>query len=418
MCTSHTKDYAKGLSAGIGEFKLKMFINEASRFKQENESKYNDLSRQYSKTRTSSHSRIDSISNISQQISSTSSSSSSLSSISSTSLHTSSLYSKINKSSNSSQNTLIQHDDSPLKETNYLTHTIRSNKKPKIPDSNEFNYWFECSSLSSGIITIDLALDKGNPEEQLQFLRMHDLKTKRLFFLWDCYEIYGKKICGCVGGCSFYSVFDYSDRLNELDVDKENFEFFNLNKSITRCNTDFGMSLFSPGKHILESQPIMVNNYDTETYAYNDKLSAGCLDDTGVERRRMNHTNQTQIHVNPSSPDHTTQMKNNNLNRKSSLSLNKTANLKSDGSFLNITNKLNSKARLSMSLSTLSKAPMSSKSSLNSTSEVFLPTDDNYYTADEEDEENEDASSSGKKSKRNSAQSILKSNGSRKKYQE
>lgn len=125
----------------------------------------------------------------------------------------------------------------------------------RVPDSNEFNYWFECSSLSSGVISIDLALDAGQPDEQFKFLRMHDAKTKRLYFLWTTpAEAKQRRVCGCVGGCYYYSVFP-----DKATNRASGFDFFDLGKSISRTSVSFGQSLFVPDKHVLQSQPMMQN---------------------------------------------------------------------------------------------------------------------------------------------------------------
>jgi hypothetical protein len=139
--------------------------------------------------------------------------------------------------------------------------------KTKHYDSNDFNYWFECSSMASGIIKFDLTLDKGNPAEQIKFLRFHDARDKNLYFLWkqqpaSSNEDTAEAKCGCSGGgCYFYSVFPTA----------ENFEFFNLEKSITRTNKLYAESLFTPGSHILDSQPMMRTKYPREHYTY-DRL--------------------------------------------------------------------------------------------------------------------------------------------------
>ncbi|CAF0826478.1 unnamed protein product [Brachionus calyciflorus] len=374
LCNSHTNDYAKGLSACIGEFYLKLFINEASRSENENASVYTSTSskKSYLKSRIKKNTNIDSVSNLSQQLSS-SSSTSSLSSISISTLNSSNATLNLNRSS--SDQTLII-DDHDKKDESSDSDDINSSIQ-KIPNSDEFNYWFECSSLSSGRITIDLALDKGNPDEQLEFLRTHDLKTKRLFFLWNDYKINTPKICGCVGGCNFYSVFDYTNRLNELNPD--NFDFFNLQKSITRCNPDFGMSLFYPNSHILESQPIMYKNYPIESYEYNQKLESSF----DVEKQRINETFIGNIRPETISI------------KKSNLSLEKS-------------HRRSSKNRLSVSMSTLSPRRPSKASVL-----------DDYYTADEEDEKIDMIAQKRKTRKipRNSVKSLQSSKSSSKSKQ-
>lgn len=205
-------------------------------------------------------SRLESVSNLSS--SSSLSSSVSLSSISSSSRSTSSRHSSIRSSPNmsSGQNTIVLNN-SPGRSrlSNKRRNLSRSsrNSVPRVPDSNEFNFWFECSSLSSGVISIDLALDAGQPDEQLKFLRLHDAKTKRLYFLWSNEVKSSRRVCGCVGGCYYYSVFP-DKATNRAD----GFDFFDLAKSISRTSPNFGQSLFVPSKHVLQSQPIMQNKLD------------------------------------------------------------------------------------------------------------------------------------------------------------
>ena len=67
-----------------------------------------------------------------------------------------------------------------------------------------------------------------------------------------------------MGGCYYYSVFD--------DVKKtktKNLGFFDMSKSITRDNPNYGESLFYPGAKMLASQPLMRNKYEIDAYSYN-----------------------------------------------------------------------------------------------------------------------------------------------------
>ncbi|RMZ94796.1 hypothetical protein BpHYR1_010760 [Brachionus plicatilis] len=352
VCNSHTRDYAKGLSACVGQFFLKLFINEASRIDPENVIPYQSSTFK----RAFDHSHIknpkaDSVSNIS--------SSSSLSSISISTLNSSTICSKMDRTT--SQQTVTMEEQNKNSDATLESTFNQSNAKQ--PDSNQFNYWFECSSLSSGKITIDLTLDKGNPEEQVKFLHLHDLKTKRLFFLWDDYKFNSDHICGCVGGCNYYSVFDYTSCLDQLKPD--NFEFFDLEKSISRCNPHFGQSLFHPSLHIAQSQPIMFKSYPDESYDYNDIL----IQNQDMEKKMMHETGL-------SAP------------RPESVSINKSS------ASLSKSKLKQSKIRLSSSMSTLAN-----RQSKNS---EF----DDYYTADEEDD---DQNSVPKKPKSKRPRTSLKS---------
>jgi hypothetical protein len=323
LCNSHTEEYAKCLSAIVGDLKLKFFVNEASRVDIESSTRtsttlFSQKNQRHRKSATAFTSRSNT--SLNQSISSLSSLNSSI----------------------RSQNTLIENNNKK-KNTNLLrgdssstliVNENYSNSRQKCFDSNDFNYWFEASSLSIGVIKFDLTLDSGNPVEQLKFLRLHDAKTKRLYFLWQQGEFDKRHQCGCYGdGCWYYSVFPT----------KENFEFFNLEKSISRKNKLYGDSLFFPGVHILESQPLMRNKYPMEHYIY-DKSP---FDDHLINEEFILNNNKS--------------------------------------------GRINSKKISSQLHHSLNAARPSFHRSISSISERFYKiNEDNYFTASEEDDDDDD----------------------------
>ena len=395
ICNSHTDDYAKGLSACINEFKLILYINELSRNNAENPhfsptSDSNDFSKlgareSFNKERYSNYS------------SSTISLSSLGSSASSYSLNSSTNTYRINSDDS---NTSLSKED--LFKSNNIDETLSENMatltrdnvnkiqpKYKLPDSNEFNYWFECSSFSSGKIVFDLALDKGDPEEQLEFLRMHDLKTKRLYFLWPENEILNRKMsqtftqngvvkrrCGCYGGCSYYSVFDQNCEASD---------FFDLNSSITRSNPNYGDSLFSPGKHILLSQEIMLEKYEIKYYSIrndintNENLNSKHFDNEILDPLKSSISDEESSNINKLLDD--------NISIKSLASTSKfiVENLSQLSS--NKTNSYNSIAKEKESIQQKNNfaSQKSSMISLYSFNQQNLNEED-FYTADEQDD--------------------------------
>lgn len=67
--------------------------------------------------------------------------------------------------------------------------------------------WLEVGSVSLGSIVVEAASALPIPEHQLHliqhsFLKLHDEKSKRLWFLWMASVEHSR--CGCVGGCSFF----------------------------------------------------------------------------------------------------------------------------------------------------------------------------------------------------------------------
>ena len=268
MCNSHTKEYAKGLSVYIQEIKLKQYLNEANRSvnnKNLNETLTNEtsthsgspLSNKRSNRSTPTNRRTSSASTVS--ISSLSSNDSSISS-----------FLNNNNNNNNKNESLIKN------------RPFGDSAHQHIPDSSEFNYWFEVSSIQTGQITLDMQLDKGEPVEQIKFLRLHDERTKRLYFLWDSYYDYDLKEnrtrpqgdsikCGCNGGCYFYNVGN-------------NDYYFKVPKSLTRT-TNYAKSLFNPKVMILNSHRLMKEKYEVKYYKYQ------LLDEKNVE---FNHKIQKQ----------------------------------------------------------------------------------------------------------------------------
>jgi hypothetical protein len=299
-----------------------------------------------------------------------------------------------------------------------------SSQITKIPDSNEFNYWFEVANLSSGVITIDLSLDEGHPAEQMEFLKLHDLKTKWLYFLWpnDDHETSDleketennfknqrrARVCGCVGGCYYYSVFD----------DTTKFEFFNLKKSINRTNANFGRSLFQPELHIHESQPMMMNKYEREVYAYNEQLAKGNVS-PGEEDREIRLTANKPSTEPPSIVAH--QFDINSVRSRSSSQLN-LSKVKANESLLLIGNAAPPQPTSAQIAAASSLASVHTAARLSSTISIrssLTNREDDYFTAGEEDEDdNEDTKSLSNtlKKKRPSCSKSLASSRSRLSY--
>ncbi|XP_050315619.1 transmembrane protein KIAA1109 isoform X2 [Anthonomus grandis grandis] len=68
--------------------------------------------------------------------------------------------------------------------------------------------WLEVGAINFGPLIIESAISGDNKDQnvyqtQQKFLRMHDEKLKKLWFLWpDLNKTTGK--CGCTGGCTFF----------------------------------------------------------------------------------------------------------------------------------------------------------------------------------------------------------------------
>ncbi|XP_065153130.1 bridge-like lipid transfer protein family member 1 isoform X4 [Paramisgurnus dabryanus] len=116
------------------------------------------------------------------------------------------------------------------------------------------SHWLEAGSVTFNLITADVALAADHPakyEVQRQFLELHDMKTKRLWFLWP-EEKYkrSRNRCGCLGGCRFFGgSFGGLDffRLEEITPSSSSaFSSINVDSDMS-----YGQSLLHPGEWIV-----------------------------------------------------------------------------------------------------------------------------------------------------------------------
>uniref|UniRef100_A0A8C1UIF2 Si:ch211-233a24.2 n=1 Tax=Cyprinus carpio TaxID=7962 RepID=A0A8C1UIF2_CYPCA len=119
------------------------------------------------------------------------------------------------------------------------------------------SHWLEAGSVSFNLITADVALAADHPakyEVQRQFLELHDIKTKRLWFLWP-EEKYkrSRNRCGCLGGCRFFggSVggLDFF-RLEEITPSSSS-AFSSVS---AESDMSYGQSLLHPGEWIVTKE--------------------------------------------------------------------------------------------------------------------------------------------------------------------
>ncbi|KAJ9593935.1 hypothetical protein L9F63_014649, partial [Diploptera punctata] len=91
------------------------------------------------------------------------------------------------------------------------------NVLPKVSMSSEMTeglvgeLWLEVGSVTLGPLVVEAAMSLPTPEHNLhlvqhRYLRTHDEKHKRLWFLWSGESSNPKTVgrCGCIGGCAFF----------------------------------------------------------------------------------------------------------------------------------------------------------------------------------------------------------------------
>ncbi|XP_036364401.1 transmembrane protein KIAA1109 homolog isoform X4 [Octopus sinensis] len=92
-----------------------------------------------------------------------------------------------------------------------ITLTQYISTAPMRQSNGQPEVWLECGQVSFGPINIEAAMALPNLEFhkiQDDFLKSHDRKTRRLWFLWrsevpNVTFVIGRK-CGCLGGCKFF----------------------------------------------------------------------------------------------------------------------------------------------------------------------------------------------------------------------
>ncbi|XP_063974640.1 bridge-like lipid transfer protein family member 1 isoform X5 [Diachasmimorpha longicaudata] len=90
------------------------------------------------------------------------------------------------------------------------TGSARSHTNPSSRLSGDgSDIWLEVGSVSLGPVIIEAAISLPTPEHNLhlvqnKYLKTHDEKTKRLWFLWPQESGVKPAKCGCIGGCTFF----------------------------------------------------------------------------------------------------------------------------------------------------------------------------------------------------------------------
>lgn len=148
----------------------------------------------------------------------------------------------------------------------YLKNTNTINNKSKTPDTD---LWIEVGSVSLGPILLEAATslalkDIGNHQIQHKFLKVHDEKTKRLWFLWSSDEITSKNSqCGCLGGCAFFgSNRNGPNFLKPTRIDIQegiNVALFNI-QDVKSGEYGYGQSLLHDGLLVFHTAPY--NSFD------------------------------------------------------------------------------------------------------------------------------------------------------------
>ncbi|CAL1545950.1 unnamed protein product, partial [Lymnaea stagnalis] len=135
--------------------------------------------------------------------------------------------------------------------------------------------WLEAGGLSLGPLMLEAAMALAHNQlyqNQNKFLRLHDAKTKRLWFLWnDCEtpsppppSVSGK--CGCLGGCAFFGKNKNGLSFFKLKRQREGTHFVAI-PQICQDGSDpgFGQSLLHAGKLVFETSQLALRMSPVKT---------------------------------------------------------------------------------------------------------------------------------------------------------
>lgn len=149
-------------------------------------------------------------------------------------------------------------------QTNAHHHSNGSSaSNAKLPDNEN---WVGVGSVSLGPLLLEAASSLPQSPKNMQyvqqkFVRLHDEKTKRLWFLWPAE---GKSsLCGCTGGCAFFGTNRngptfFKPKPSDLQ-DGVNVAMFNVIDSGTK-EYGYGQSLLHKGQLVFHTPPYNTQN--------------------------------------------------------------------------------------------------------------------------------------------------------------
>ncbi|XP_042881836.1 transmembrane protein KIAA1109 homolog isoform X7 [Penaeus japonicus] len=172
--------------------------------------------------------------------------------------------------------------------------------------------WLESSAVMLGPVYVDAAtsMDVLHHDMQLiqhKFLKLHDEKTKRLWFLWAqettkvTAQVFGK--CGCVGGCAFFG----NNRNGLLFFKPGKQDFYNgLNIAQLRVNErnedpGYGQSILHEGQLVFQSgaySDLSQSQYDCHATANKEHcaLSSGYMKSASPATPADIHRGNSALH--------------------------------------------------------------------------------------------------------------------------
>lgn len=183
-------------------------------------------------------------------------------------------------------------------------HKYNHNNKGNVDNTN---LWLEVGAINFGPLMIESAISNDTKDvnlyqQQQKFLKMHDDKLKKLWFLWpELNKTTGK--CGCNGGCMFFGSNKNGTRFfkpSKKDLEEGmNVAAFRINES--GRDPGYGQSILHEGMLVFRTPPYIFNEIslqDTLTRKLSNKTKKS------VDSPRIVPPLERQKSIEKDTPDH------------------------------------------------------------------------------------------------------------------
>ncbi|XP_059220162.1 bridge-like lipid transfer protein family member 1 isoform X3 [Stomoxys calcitrans] len=176
-----------------------------------------------------------------------------------------------------SSNSFSQRRDSREECSRKLRDSFSECRRPNtaVCDSEFFENWVEVGYTSLGPILLEGASALPIPDHKLHlvqhnFLREHDMKFKRLWFLWSNSSTSGNVAgvadisrCGCIGGCAFFGSNRNGLKFFKPSSEQDSQDNYNVARYfIINNNKDygFGESILHQGQLVFHTPPYSLHS--------------------------------------------------------------------------------------------------------------------------------------------------------------
>ena len=153
-------------------------------------------------------------------------------------------------------------------------------------DAKHTETWLEAGGFALGPITLEAAMALPNPQLhhiQDDFLRVHDKRLKRLWFLWPWHQAppAANASCGCLGGCEFFGSNKKGSTFFKSRKHRESSQVAIPQVCLAGHDPGFGQSLLHEGKLVFEVGQIGLRASPTKVSPSQFSFTRGYMSDLG-----------------------------------------------------------------------------------------------------------------------------------------